>query len=428
MDRKVSRRSFLHQASAGALGLTLLSRSRGAAAPSDRITVAHIGLGGMGRNHLSWFAAFPDVEIAALCDVDREHLEQAQTELKKLRPESRAQGYADFRKVLERQDIDVVTCATPDHWHSRIAMLAFEAGKDVYGEKPLSYCAAEGRAMLESQRRTKRIFQLGTQIHAGDNYHRVVELLRSGALGEIHTVRLWMTSRSPGLGFPANRKPPEALDWDMWLGPAPMVPYNPARCHFSYRYFLDYSGGVFQDFWCHIADIVFWALEPRGLKSIEARGEPPYDGIADAPGWIEVDYEFEGLKLHWTTVPPAVPGAEGKNLAAFFEGTEGTLLCTYDTREIRLGGQVLQDLDHVPKSIPRSPGHQRNFLDSVKSRSQPESNLEYVRQMTLPLHLGLISYRLRRKLAWDSANERFIGDPAADYLLSRPGRSPWNIG
>ncbi|HLA41100.1 MAG TPA: Gfo/Idh/MocA family oxidoreductase, partial [Candidatus Glassbacteria bacterium] len=303
-DRGINRRKFIRRAAATAGGLVILSRDKGSAAPSDRIRVATIGVGSMGKGHLEWFSAFPDVDVAAVCDVDQEHLAEAVKRLKERRPRSRVDSYSDFRRVCDRRDIDAITCATPDHWHALVAVEAFRAGKDVYGEKPLSYCAWEGRVMLENLKRYDRVFQLGTQIHATDNYHRVVELVRSGALGEIHTVRLWMTGRSPGMGFPADCTPPDSLDWEMWLGPAPYANYNPARCPGTFRYFLDYSGGVYQDFWCHIADVAFWALEPKGLRRIEARGEPPWNGIADAPEWIEVEFEFEGLKIHWTTNAP----------------------------------------------------------------------------------------------------------------------------
>ena len=423
----LGRREFVRRAAAGAAGLTLLSRSAWATPPSDKIVVAHIGLNGMGRAHLRWFADFEDVEIAALCDVDGAHLGRALGELYDRRPGSRTEAYLDFRRILDRTDIDAVTCATPDHWHALVAVMAFQSGKDVYGEKPLAYCAREGRTMLDAMEANGRLFQLGTQIHAGDNYHRVVELVRSGVLGEIRKVHLWKTGGSPGMGFPANQEPPASLDFNMWLGPAPEAEYNPARCHRTYRYFLEYSGGVYQDFWCHIADVVFWALGPKGLRRISARGDSPWDGIADAPAWIDVDFEFEDLDIHWTTEPPDLPGAADRGIGACFVGSEGTLTCDYGTREIHLDGEVLEDVPDVPQTIERSPGHQRNFLDSVKSRTPPQSNLHYVRRMTLPMHLGLISWRLGRPLEWDDEKERFVGDTAADYLLSRDYRSPWTL-
>ena len=281
--------------------------------------------------------------------------------------------------------------------------------------------------MLKSLNRNNSIFQLGTQIHAGDNYHRVTEIIQSGKLGKIHTVRLWKTGGSPGLGFPANETPPDTLDWNMWLGPAPYEEYTPVRCHDTYRYFLDYSGGVFADFWCHIADIMYMSIHPKGLTSIESRGDRPHDGIADAPLWIDVDFKFKDLDVYWTTAPPPVPGADKMEIGAHFEGTNGSLTCDYNTCVIRIGNEVMNDIPEVPKTIARSPGHQRNFIDAVKSRQQPESNLIYAREMTIPMHLAMISFRLKRKLKWDSLKEQFIGDDAANYLLSRAYRAPWSL-
>ena len=376
---------------------------------------------------LEWFNALSDVEVVALCDVDKVRLGMTQKRLLSINQNARVETYSDFRKILERKDIDVITCATPDHWHALIAIMAFQSGKDVYGEKPLSYTIEEGRAMLKSLNRNKSIFQLGTQIHAGDNYHRVTEIIQSGKLGKIHTVRLWRTGGSPGLGFPQNETPPDTLDWNMWLGPAPYEEYTPVRCHDTFRYFLDYSGGVFADFWCHIADIMYMSLHPKGLTSIESRGDRPHDGIADAPRWIDVDFKFKDLDVYWTTEPPNIPGADKMEIGAHFEGTDGSLTCDYDTCVIRIAGEVMNDIPEVPKTIVRSPGHQRNFIDSVKSRQQPESNLLYARDMTIPMHLAIISYRLKRKLNWDSMKEQFIGDDAANYLLSRAYRAPWTL-
>jgi predicted dehydrogenase len=423
----INRRKFITTGTLGVLGLPLLSFPYRNVAPSDKVRVAVIGLGSQGRSHMTWFNNLPDAEVVALCDLDQIRLQEARNQLQKINPDSKAETYADFRRILDRKDIDAITCATPDHWHALIAIMAFQAGKDVYGEKPLTYSLAEGKAMLKNLERYNSVFQLGTQIHAGDNYHRVAEIVGSGKLGKIHTIRLWKTGGSPGLGFPPNQSPPETLNWEMWLGPAPYEEYTPVRCHGSYRHFLDYSGGVFADFWCHIADIMFMSIYPTGLYSIESRGERPSDGIADAPAWIDVDFKFKDLDVCWTTVPPEAPGSDKMHIGAHFEGSNGTLTCDYTNRFIKLGDEILTDLPDVPVTIPRSPGHQQNFIDSVKVRSRPESNLHYAREMTIPMHLAVISFRLKRKLMWDSVKEEFIADEAANYLLSRAYRKPWSL-
>lgn len=422
----MNRRQFIKQSGLTAAGLAFLPAFAKNVVASDRLRIAVVGVGGMGNEHIRWFAALPEVEVVALCDVDKNHLDSSLQRLSSLQPLTKADGYRDFRRVLDRKDIDAISCATPDHWHAQIATLAFEAGKDVYGEKPLSYDVREGQRMLKALNRHKRVFQMGTQIHAGENYHRVAEIIRSGALGKIHTVRLWKTGAPPDLG-PANiQPPPPSLDWDMWLGPAPYTEYTPQRCHHTYRYFLDYSGGVFADFWCHIADIVWWSLDPKGLKTIEARGQAPV-GIHDTPQWMDVTYEFDNLKLYWTHEPPDVPGAAGRHIGAYFEGENGTLLCDYQTKVITINGTTMQDLPSVPITLPRSPGHQQNFVNAVKTRTQPESNLEYARRMTLPMHLGLISYRVGRKLSWNSRKERFRNDREANDLLHREYRKKWDL-
>ncbi|WP_276347661.1 Gfo/Idh/MocA family oxidoreductase [Daejeonella sp. JGW-45] len=426
MELNSSRREFIRKTSIAGMGVFMLPGLVRKVAASDRLRVAHIGLGGMGNAHMRWFAAIPEVDIVALCDVDQVHLDSTMKTLETLRPGNKAQAYKDFRHILDRKDIDAITCATPDHWHSQIATLAFKAGKDVYGEKPLSHDVRGGQEMLKNLNRYDRVFQLGTQIHAGDNYHRVVELVRSGILGKINTVRIWKTGFPPDLGLAAYQQAPPNLDWDMWLGPAPLSDYAPQKCHFNWRYFSDYGGGVFGDFWSHIADVVYWSIQPKGLKSISARGEKA-EGITDVAKWMDVDYEYEDLNIFWTSEPPNVPGAAARGIGAYFEGENGTLICDYNTHEVRIGGELVPDLTKVPVSLERSPGHQQNFVNAVKSRTQPESNLEYARELTLPMHLGLISYQLGRKLYWNDKREKFIGDREANNLLSKEPRKKWDL-
>ena len=425
----VTRRRFLAGAAAAlaeaGLGFPALAQAAKAVSPNEKIVVAHVGMGGMGMAHIGWFAGFPDVETAAVCDVDTARTEAALARLKELRPESRAVAETDFRRLLERPDIDVITYATPDHWHALSAILSFQAGKHVYGEKPLSYDMIEGQAMLQACRRYGRVFQLGTQIHAGETYHRVVELVRSGILGAIHTVRLWKVGGDSLTGFPPDSDPPPSLDWDMWLGPAPWRPYNRAICPFTFRYFWDYSAGVFGDFWCHVADLPFWALDLGAPLTVSATGSDPLDHIVTTPGFMDAEFEFPGLKMYWYSRIPDLPGAEGRGLGIQFVGTRGELVADYESQVVFLDGKRYDDIPEVPVTLARSPGHQRAFLDCVKSGGLPESNLDHATRMTLPMHMATIACRLGRKLTWDAARGEFVMDEAANRMRHRPYRAPW---
>lgn len=420
-----NRRKFLQQSFAAGLGFMFLKNRTGMAAPSDRVRIAIVGINGMGTSHLKWFAALPDVEIAALCDVDSEHLAKAARLLQSLKPDQKFDTYDDFRRILDRQDIDAISCATPDHWHAQVAIMAFQAGKDVYGEKPLSYSVKEGQMMLKAQEKYGRIFQLGTQIHAGENYHRVAELIQSGLIGKVKEIELWKTGQAQPLKKSLSAVPPN-LNYNFWLGPAPFETYSPEHVHFNYRYFRPYSGGVFADFWCHIADIAWWAAAPKGLKTIHAQGSKP-EGDSTTPAEIFIDYEFDNLKLRWSSYAPEnLPWAQNKGIGAHFIGEKGSLACDYSSKEISIGNEKLTDIESISPVLTRSEGHQQNFINAVKSRVQPESNLAYAREMTLPMHLGLISWELGRPLEWHAEREKFIHDKAANKLLFRKYRKEFD--
>ncbi|MBD3266153.1 gfo/Idh/MocA family oxidoreductase, partial [bacterium] len=225
--------------------------------PSEKIHMGFIGVGGMGTNRLKQFMRHEDVAIGAICDVDQGHLDRAVAEVEK-RKGYKPKRYRDFRQLLDRNDLDAVVVVTPDHWHALPFIRACEAGCDVFVEKPLSYSIGEGRAMLNAANKHKRITQLGNHIHNEyPNYRRVVEMVRSGHLGDITKVHCWRQPSNKGIGNPPNAQPPKDLDYDFWLGPAPKRPYNENRSHFNFRYFWDYSGGSFIDFWCHITDVVY---------------------------------------------------------------------------------------------------------------------------------------------------------------------------
>ncbi len=431
----MNRRDFLRKAGGGVLGAGLgalvVPRWSFAAPPSEQIVTGHIGVGGMGSGHVGWFLGSPQARVIAICDVDEGHMKSNVKRAHDQYKNTECTGYRDFRQVLDRTDIDAISTATPDHWRAMMVTHAFMAGKDVYAEKPLCHNYLEAQAMLRLGTRYKRVYQLGTQIHAGDNYHRVVELVRSGILGKIHTLRVWSSGGAPGIQPTPGAKVPDGFDYDTWLGPAPWRPYDPGHTHFRFRYFLDFSCGHYADFWCHISDVGFWAADIKTTpKTITARGELQSQGISDAPRTIDVDLEFpDGLKYYWTSSTPQTPENCGWGMACTFYGTDGWLTCNYGERFLSIGGkEKVKDVDSVPRTLPRSPGHHVNFLECVKTRGLTESNLPYVVNMTTPMFFGRISLLCGgRTLNWDESKKQFTGDDEANRLLGRVYRQPWTL-
>jgi predicted dehydrogenase len=425
----MERREFLRRAGRGVvgtgLGLLVLPRWARGAAPSDTVVMGHIGVRGIGGQHLRWFLPRPDCRVEALCDVDAKVLEGKLKQVHSRYGNTQAKGYRDYRELLDRKDIDAISYGTPDHWHALMAVHAFQAGKDVYGEKPMSWCQAEARAMLDACNRYRRVFQLGCQRHAFENMHRCAELVRSGALGTIHTVRCWKGCRAPNFPCVPDEPAPPHLDYDLWLGPAPQRPYNKYRCHYNFRFFWDYSAGDYVNWWCHVHDLVYFALEHGAPTTVASRGDVIAEGQADAMKWIDIDIAFPRFKYFWTTRAPDHPAVVNRGLGMIFEGTQGTLGADFGKRKILLGGQTLTDLPSVPKTLPRSPGHQRDFLNCVRSRREPTTGIRYAYAMTVPMCLGRVSFHLRRPIRWDPEREQVVGDEPANRLLRRVYREPW---
>lgn len=295
-----TRRSFL-KATTSALALTGLSNVSARAqeksvSPINRITLGFIGVGGRGLALIDNFKSQPDVDIAAVCDVYEPAIQAAIG-----KTDGKAQGYADFRKVLERKDIDAVVIATPPHWHPIISIMACQAGKDVFCEKPISLHPTEARAMLKAAKVNKRVTQVGTQIHSYSNFRRAVEVVQSGMLGKISHVRVICTMNQypEGCGKSANGNPPSGLDWDMWLGPAPQALYNDARFK-NNRFFRDYMGSLIHDFGPHIMDLPFWALNPGEPKSITGMsGKFVADDIGEIPDTQDIVWNFGDFTMSW---------------------------------------------------------------------------------------------------------------------------------
>jgi predicted dehydrogenase len=431
---ELTRRAFLRHSGAA---LTAAGLSAAAAAeprkatPKDKIVLGFIGQGGRGYGHLDWFGKHPDVEIGAVCDVYEPHRDRA---LKKAG--SKAKAYSDFRKLLENKDIDAVVVATPPHWHSIISILACQAGKDVYCEKPMSRYPAEAQAMARAARDHKRITQVGTQIHATANYHKCVDVVRSGVLGQITAIRNFcsMNDNSEGLGSPADSAPLPGLDWEMWLGPAPAVPFNIGRFRDGmHRYFKDYVDSWLHELGPHIVDLPFWAMNLGQPKSVSATGgRYATTSIADVPDTLEVAWEFPNLVMTWSLMQQSgysfgVGANSGRRLGIVFHGKEGTLLANYGVCEVYDAKGKLVEGQTYPVAAPPSPGHEREFLDSIKSRQPCSCSFDAHLPMHVALNLAHTSLKAGRKLHWDAEKFQVTGDRDANALITPRYRSPWKL-
>jgi predicted dehydrogenase len=428
----VDRRDFLRVASgAGALGLSAWNhRALAGVSANNRINVGFIGLGGQGTGRLTEFMKHADMNVAGLCDADTTHLSRAAELVKKERG-SAPPTFGDFRKLLDSKDVDAVVIATPDHWHALLTVMACQAGKDVYVEKPLCHSIAEGRYMIRAARQYKRITKMGNQIHNDfQTYRRVVELIRSGMLGRVDRVYCWMSAGPRGIGNPPNEAPPPDLNYDLWLGPAPKRPYNRNRSHFMFRNFWDYSGGVFIDFWCHISDVVYWALDLKAPKSVSAAGARKVSGEdnGETPNFLDVLYEFpNGPNMSWHILPKGIPGFDTFDRGCVFQCAEATVFVRYESYDKYVKGNRIADLQPPHQTIPNSPGHIREFLDSLKSRELTTCNIEYAHRLTKGGLLGNLAFRTGRRLYWDDEKERIVGDPKAQQLVTRQYRKPWKL-
>lgn len=400
----------------------------GLAAPSERINMAFIGVGGMGTNRLRGFLKHPDVNPVALCDLDSNHLDRALQFVRRERNTS-PELFSDFRKLLASKQIDAVCIATPDHWHAIPTVQACQAGKDVFVEKPLSYSIGEGRAMVKAARAHQRVTQMGNHIHNDlPNFRRVVELIQSGAIGKVNRVSVWKTSETKGLGATPDSTPPKDFNYDFWLGPAPLRPYNENRSHFKFRYFWDYSGGMFMDFWCHITDVVYWALDLKAPKAVAASGRREItDDNGETPNYLEVQYEYPGLNLVWTLNPQGPPGFEQWGIGAAFQGSDGTLVTNYGEHKIFRKGKEVFDFTRPAASIPDSPGHIREFLDGIKSRKLTTCDVEYGHRLNKGGLLGNIALRTGRRIEWNDATEQIVNDKPANKMVTRRYRKPWKL-
>lgn len=446
----MNRRDFLKAGTAAACAASLpsiipasaLGRGR-RPAPSDRITMGIIGAGNQGTNNMMGFLDDERVQVVAVCDVNAESAgywngrfagrEPARKTVdwfyaREIRSGQYAActGHEDFREVLARDDVDTVMLALPDHWHAIPTVEAAKAGKDIYGEKPLSLTIAEGRAMSDAVKAHGRIFQTGSQQRSDARFRHASELVRNGRLGTLQRIRIGLPGGHPDLGKTAHRKAPEPVpagfNYDLWLGPAPEAPYCPARCHVNFRWILDYSGGQVTDWGGHHPDIAQWAMgtEHTGPVAIRnAKGTFPAGDLYNTA----TAFYFEAVYDNGVTMVVS----SDERMGVTFEGTDGWLWVTRGAHEA--SSPSLWDTEIGPDGIhlPKSDNHFRNFIDCVVSREEPVAPIEAAHRSITIAHLGNIAMQLGRDLRWDPSAEAFVDDDEANRMRSRPMRDPWHL-
>ncbi len=417
---------------------------QGQTPPSDIVNFGHIGIGGRGSGFLR-----PDSNAGkqvpsstnlggdgsrimrpgrsvALCDIDTGRLDKAAS-----RVGGKPKLYKDFRQLLEDKDVDAVFIASPDHWHALMTILACQAGKDVYCEKPACNTVEEGRAMVTAAERYGRVVQIGSQGRSQMAAWQANNFIKAGKLGKVSKVLCWHYASPDGDWSPDTPPPPE-LDYETWVGPARWIPYNQAHTHGKFRWLIDFGGGQIRDRGAHVMSIANWIMDcdNKGPVSIHATGEPPHDGMYDAAVTMQVTYEFKNPD--WTLVwaQPGVPSAELEaRYGAVYHGDNGHLTVT-------LGDGAGTATDPKVKEFAascdcgkafKSPGHSENFEDCIRSRQKPIMHIEAGHRVASLCILGNVSFQLQRKLEWDAVNERVVNDDEANRLLSRPGRGPWNL-
>lgn len=437
MKNKVNRRAFLKKTAgvaAGVVGVPYFVSSSalgkaGAVAPSNRLTMAQIGCGSMGSGNLKAFLGLGDaVQVVAICDTDRKHAEAGKEAVAKQSGYKDCRIYGDYRQLLEKEELDIVSHALPDHWHAPIAVACARKGIDMYGEKPFARSIKEGRAMCDSIERYGLIWQTGSWQRSRGNFHRGVELVRNGRIGKVKYTEVGLPDGNPK-GPNAKLCPaPENLNYEMWLGPAPWRPHQDfggGTVHWNWRWIMDYSGGQLTDWAGHHIDIAHWGLglDRTGPVEIEGKGQYPAEGIYDVP----FAYDFTCTYANGVKIRVANASQQPKGMGACWYGEKGWIHVSrrgiWASDPAILREKIGPDEIHLYKS----ENHHKNFIDCVKSRRETITPAEVAHRSISAGLLGEIAMLTGRKLRWNPEAELFIGDDSANAYLMRPYRSPWHL-
>jgi predicted dehydrogenase len=438
---QISRRSFLRScattAAASGLPLWLIQRELEAATPvptpsgpNDRPAVALVGCGGMGRGDAQNASRFCD--IVAVCDVDANHARAAE---KQFTVGGKTPAvFSDFRKVMEREEIDGIIQATPDHWHTLVNLAATHARKDVYAEKPLTLTIEEGRRLVKAVRERGTILQTGSQQRSDRRFRLACELIRNGRIGSLKHVTVFLPAGLRDGPF-ASSSVPEGLDWDFYLGQAPKVDYVRERAHTNFRFWLDYSGGTMTDWGAHHNDIALWAIGLPGPTAVSGKVlAQPIPGGYTAPSMYDVTFTYSnGVTQNVKSTPDdsifgGVVNAQGQRNGIRFEGSDGWIWVTRGDLSASNNDIIETPLPDNAVRLETSRDHMVNFFECMRSRQQPVAHPEVGHRSASICHLGVISLRLQRPLQWNPAEEQFHGDNAAEAnaLVARPMRKPYD--
>ena len=438
-----NRRGFLQKsmtilggvAVAGSLPVQYACRRSG---PNDTIRVGLIGCRNMGYSNLTNFILNPDVQVVALCDIDDDMLEQRAADIEKFAYDREIQGYIkpdlekDFRTLLDRKDIDAVIVGTPDHWHALITIMACQAGKDVYVEKPMANSIGEADLMVKAGTKYDKVIQVGQWQRSGPHWNDASAFIQSGEMGDISHVDVWLNGGNPLPKVP-DSAPPPGVDYDMWLGPAPLRPFNANRFHYNFRWFWDYAGGKMTDWGVHLLDMAMMMMKVSNPQEIVSEGGNFVypDHAMETPDTLTANYRFGDLKVVWNNDFGKTTNEYGLNHGLVFHGKNGKLIASRNgwelIPEMINGTPAMEAVPKKPQTGQDLPLHVRNFLDAVKSRDRNTNcSAEIGRNVARVAHMGNISYRTGKSIHWNAESGKFL-EKSANELLLPEYRKPWAL-
>ena len=428
-----NRRTFIKTAGAAALTAAQWSRVMGA---NDRIHVGVIGLGGRGQDHVRNYLQIPGAQITALCDVNQSALERGQAAVRK-QEGADPKGFSDMRKLFDDKDIDAVSMPLPNHWHALATIWACQAGKDVYCEKPASHNIWEGLKMVEAARKYKRMVQIGSQSRSIPHKVKAMQLLKDGAIGDVYMAKGLCFKRRKSIGkMPDLPKPPAGVEWDLFLGPAPMRAFNELRFKYNWHWFWDTGNGDIGNQGVHEMDIARWGLGVGMPKSVVSTGgKYAYDDLQETPNTQFATFDYGGKELQFE-VRGLLTGSEGalqrrggNVVGNLFYGTEGWMAVDGSGFQVYKGEKSEMTMDEKSTPGVETKAHMENFLEACRSRKHEElhADIEIGAVSAALCHMANVSYRVGKKLSFDEKTMKFVGDVEANKLVSRSYRKPYAV-